>query len=389
MISRIRHGQAGSAVIIAILAISAMLSLGLATIAFSDGQRHLASGERFRESAFNLAEGALSTQVFILSRNWPSLAASAYPASCSSTATVTNCPSPTLVNAQFSGGDYTNATWSTAVQDNGGTVGSYYTTSGAAGQPAYDANGDGKLWVQAQAVIGNVRRTIVTQVQAQIFQISFPKNTLTAGYFATTNNGKKTIVDTNGSSYSSTPSSPGALAVRCNTPPKSSCLNYDASKGQVSPPVYQTGYSTTTSISSDQLDTLRATAKNNGTYYSSGCPSSLTGTVVFVESGNCSYGAGTFNSLASPGMVVIVNGTLTMSGNTRYYGLVYLRNAQSSSGYLLSMGGNTSIIGGIAVDGAGGITAGGSATIAFNSNVFAVGRGFGNPNVVKSTWREL
>jgi Tfp pilus assembly protein PilX len=388
MISRIGRQQEGSALIIAILAMAIMLSVGLATLSFGAGQRQLTAGERIRESTFTVAEAALNAQIFQLGQSWPGSAATQYPAGCSSSTTTTNCPDPATINAQFTGTDYTGNSWATVIQDNNRS--DYYSSSVQAGQPTYDADGDGKVWVRAQATLRGVRRAVVTQVKTQVQTIPFPRNALTAGYFATTNNGRKVIIDTNGSTYSSTPTQPGSVAVRCSSGPKSSCLDYDASKGQVSPPTYQTNYPAAPLVTSDQLNAMRGIAKTSNTYYSSGCPSSLTGALVFIENGTCSFNTGTFNTLASPGMVVLATGTLTLGGNATYHGLVYAANLQNSTGYVVSFTGCAKMIGSLAVDGPGGVLAGSCGTnIAFNPNVTSLARGYGQPAPVKATWREV
>jgi Tfp pilus assembly protein PilX len=388
--ARFRIEERGVAIVVAMVTMTVMLALGLAAIAFGGGQRQLAAGERFREATFNIAEATLNTQIFLLSRTWPGSAATAFPATCTSTTTATNCPDLTTVNSQFTDKEYTGYSWKTAVQDNGGANPGYYSTAVAAAQPSYDANGDGTLWVRGEATIRGVTRAIVTQVKANIQSIPFPRNTLTAGYFATTNNGKKVVLDTNGSSYSSTPTQPGTIAVRCSSGPKSSCLDYDASKGQVSPPTYQTSYPAPPLVTSDQLNAMRGIAKANNTYYSSGCPSTLTGSLVFIENGTCSYNSGTFNSLTSFGMVVIATGTLSLGGNATYHGLVYAANLQGSTGYVVSLGGCSKIIGSVAVDGQGGVLAGSCGTnIAFNPNATFLAKGYSDPAAVKATWREV
>ena len=377
-------------IIIAIIAIGIMMSLGLAVLAFGGGQRQLAARERTGESAFKVAEGALNAQIFVLGQSWPGSAAVAYPASCSSTTTVADCPDPPTINGQFTGADYSGYSWTTAVRDNGGGTPDYYSTTVAAGQPSYDANGDGRLWVRGQATMRNVTRAIVTQVKAQTRPIPFPRNTVTAGRFATTNNGKKVIIDTDGRTYSPSPSQAGPLAVRCSTGPKSSCLDFDTSKGQVSPPAYQTGYPAAPLATSKDLNAMRILAKANNAYYASGCPSRLTGSLVFIENGNCNFGTGTFNSLSAPGVVVIATGTLSLGGNATYYGLVYAANSQASTGYVLSLSGCSKIIGSVAVEGDGGVLAGSCGTsIAFNPNVTNLATGYTDPALVKATWREV
>ena len=108
MTRRLRD-EKGSAVIIAMVVMTLMLAMGLATISFGSGQRQLAVGERVRESSFNLAEAVLHSQVFILARAWPGSSATAFPASCSSAAVVTQCPSPTMLSAQFTEPEYTGS----------------------------------------------------------------------------------------------------------------------------------------------------------------------------------------------------------------------------------------------------------------------------------------
>ena len=376
--------------VLAVITMAVMLSFGLATIAFGTGQRHLASGERVRDSAFNVAEGVLNSEVFLLGRSWPTNSASAYPASCSSSTTVTNCPDAATISAQFSDAQYANATWTANVQDNGGTVTAYYSTTGAASQPAYDANGDGKVWVRARAVVAGIPRTLITQVQAQLQPLPFPKNTVTAGYVAAGSNGKKVLVDTNGRSYTTTPGQAGSVAVRCANPPQSSCLDLDLSKGQLSPPSYQTGYSSSSIVTAAQLSLMRATAQSYGTYYASGCPGSLTGTLVFIENANCSYSNGTGNSLAAPGVVVVATGTLTLTGAATYYGLIYAGNGQNSTGVVVNLQGCSKVIGSLVVEGSGGAQVGSCGNnLAYNASVTTLVKVYGDPAVVKSTWRDI
>jgi hypothetical protein len=294
------------------------------------------------------------------------------------------------VSAQFTGSDYVNSSWNVTLQDNGGANADYYSTTAAASQPTYDANGDGKIWVRAQALARGKTRTIVAQVKAELRTIPFPPNVITAGYLGTTSNGKRVYVDTNGRSYSTNPGQPGTVSVRCNTPPQSSCLNYDPGKGQISPPAIEMNYPAARLITDDQLNSMRNIAKSAGTYTANGCPGSLLGNLVFIENGNCSYNNGTFNTLNSPGMVVVATGTLSLGGNFQYYGLVYAANLQNSTGYVVSLGGCAKVIGGVAVEGAGGMQVGAcGVNIAFNGNVFGLAKGYGTPSAAKGTWREI
>lgn len=372
--------ERGSALVTAIVVTGIMLSIGLATLAWADNGSRTSREERVHESSFNLADTMLEGQIYQLGRSWPT---SVSPApSCSNTAQPTGCPSQAKVSQSFTANDYAGGyTWATVVQDNGGTVQDLYTTAGAAGQPAYDANGDGRLWVRAQATVRGKSRRLVGEVQAQEVPLAFPRNTVTAGHFETTNNGNKVIVDTLGTS-----GQPGDVSVRC-TAPGSGCLTYRA--GQLSPDTSYTSYTGGDAMSVDDLNSLRGRAKANGTYYAS-CPANLSGAIVFVESGNCSANGGPGNSVASPGMLVINSGTLSLGGNYEYYGLVYAHNAQGSTGNVVSLGGTSLIHGAVAVDGLGGVSAGSSKlNLVYDSNVFGLVRGFGTGELTPGTWREL
>lgn len=382
--------QRGSALVVAMLVTVVMLLMGLAALSLADGQGRLTGTERARESTFNLVDAVLKSQVHLMSQSsWPAAAAGAYPTSCSASSTGPLCPDGPTVAAQFISPDYSSGIgWTTQVQDNGGGVQSYYATAAAAGQPGYDANGDGKLWVRAQATVGGGTRVLVAQVRPNTSPQPFPRNVITGGHFSTNNNGKKVIVNTQGNA-----AQPAALAVRgCTQPAQSSCLNYPPGKGQVSPPTAQPGYTGGDALSSDQRDALRSVAKSNGTYYSSGCPGSITGAVVFIESGTCSYNGGGGANLppANPGLVVIATGTLSLGGNFTYYGVVYGANLQRSTGNVVSLGGTSQVVGSVAVDGDGGVLAGSSKqNIVYDPSAFNAVVGYDGAEIVPGTWREL
>ena len=162
--------------------------------------------------------------------------------------------------------------------------------------------------------------------------------------------------------------------------------------GQVVPDTFYSGYTGGNAMSGSDVSSLKSRAVAKGTYYAS-CPANLTGEIVFIESGNCSYSGGTGNSDGSPGMVVINSGTLALGGNYAYYGLVYARNLQGSSGCaspVVSLSGTSLITGAVAVDGLGCVSSGSSKlNLVYDSNVFGLVKGFGTGELTPGTWREL
>jgi hypothetical protein len=329
--------------------------------------------------------------------------------------TNTKCPDSTSLANGFSGTDFSSSTaWTVSVRDNIGTAATYYNqaaldatvcpaATGTMSPCTWDSNGDGAMWVRSQATVGGQTRTIVALVKLDLVAEGFPQNTVTAGKFKTTNSGKKVIVDTKGCAAVGAP--PGGckaqkaapVVVRCTsgTPPpytrSNTCIGYDQAKGQISPPdAVSTGF-TGRAMPINAIDDFRRRAKALGTYYASGCPSSMTGAVVFVESGTCSYTTGTFNSSTAPGAFVINNGTLNLAGNVTYFGVIYAANAQNSTGDVITLGGTATIQGAIAVEGNGGVNAGSSKlNIVYDPDATANLFGYGSSaGVSQNTFREL
>ena len=149
-------------------------------------------------------------------------------------------------------------------------------------------------------------------------------------------------------------------------------------------------------LTTAQIGQLRETARANGTYYPSGtCPPSTTagysGAVVFVENGNCSLtGNGTINSQAAPGMILVNQGTLKFTGTKTIYGTVYMANAQGSTAAdVLDLGGNSTVIGSVFIDGNAGLSVTGNTKISYDPNSSANIATIVGAGLVRSSFREL
>jgi len=388
--------ERGSALVIAVMVIFVMMGIGLATASYGDGQQAQSGRERIRESAFNLAESALGAQVFQLSENWPTGTAP-YPTGCDPTSGATpGCPDDGSLQASATTSDFSSTpcprgtvtpAWTTTVHDDAGAE-VYYDRQIVDLQPTYDANGNGRLWVRASGTARCNQRTVVTMVAQGETVLNFPRNAVTANWFQTTNNGNKVIIDTQGDS-----AQPAPVVVRCAAPKTSpSCKAYSRAV-QVGPgPVEESPPgSPDPALPPADLAALKARAVSLGTYYAAGtCPPSLTGAAVYVEDfTGCSTG-GDGNSAAVPGSLYIARGTLSLGGNARFYGIVYMGNLQNSSGIVVSLGGNARITGAVVIDGLGGLSAGSSkANVVFAGGVFDFFKGSGAAAVVPNTSREL
>ncbi len=84
MIRRLSHDETGSVLVTALLVAMVMLGLGLALLSIVDTQASESGTERSRDRAFNLSESVLTSQAFVLGRNWPGTVPAGNPA-CSTT----------------------------------------------------------------------------------------------------------------------------------------------------------------------------------------------------------------------------------------------------------------------------------------------------------------
>ena len=69
---------------------------------------------------------------------------------------------------------------------------------------------------------------------------------------------------------------------------------------------------------------------------------------------------------------------------------MYVANLQNSSGFVVTISGNAQIVGGVAVDGAGGVSVGSSGNnLVYNRNVFNNVIANGYVSQVQNGWREI
>lgn len=384
----------GNVLVIAMMMMMLMLAIGLSTLATVDTQTDVSKKDRERESTFNLTEAVLTAQTFVLGRLGTGNLATPFPVQCPAIPASDLCPDPQKIANSYDAGsqpdfDPAKTNWTTIVRDNFG--GTFYDPALETTASRYDQNEDRQLWVRSTAVVRGKTRSIVALIKVEDRPIVFPQYSISAGFFFTTNNGNKTIVDASGSL---------GVGVRCNQPPPSaSCLGYNAAKGQLSPAgAYTLGYSSDTAISADDLQGLEDYARASGTYYDS-CPANPNGAVVFIKSGDCQFNNSApaapgqskcCNSTDKPGLLIIANGTLKLLGNITYHGLIYMPNRQDSSGAVVTTGGTALIDGGVTIDGPGGLAAGSSGlNIDFNSRAFEQVHTIGTAGVVQNTWREI
>jgi Tfp pilus assembly protein PilX len=409
----------GIALPVAMLLMMIMIGIALGMATYIDNQSAQTGKERKREVTFNLAEAALNAQVYQLSQHWPGPGAATNVTQQYGTCTPAGvvgaggnwCPPASALSNLIPSVETTNGvTWQTNVYDDSGGLETFFADSRINGQPGYDANNDGKVWVRAQATVGGKTRAIVSLVRTQTQSEAVPHAALIANSLTITNNG-------NHSSSIIAPgadTSQGAVDVRCNlTNNGQTCLGqpwnanqtyddwYQLVSTQINPPSWNPG-STIPTFTQDEVNRFIATAQAFGTYYTS-CPSTLSGNVVVIagDVGNCQYQSNAvYNSQIQPGFLIILNSgtTLTLNGGITYYGVIYYANQPSSSGATQNSGvgvsvhGNATVVGGILIDGAASLEAGSSGNnhnLVFDDHGFDAVQSLSSTNIIPNSWREI
>jgi hypothetical protein len=411
--TRLLRTERGSAVVTAILLLAVMLTAGLALTAIVNTQTDVSAKTRTRETAFNLGEAALNAQVRALAEpgRWPGPAATTaqqYPVCVPATGDA-RCPIASELLALFPNTDAeSGATWQTEIRDNDGAYASFYSDALLSSPYKYDHNGDDRVWVRATATARGRTRTLVALVRAETQAEDILNSALLSGRLELSNNGNKIVID----------DGTGGVLVRCtpSTSESQPCLGYELGQGntqtmtdlydelytQVSPAnSAQSGYNGGQALDPEALSRLRSSAISYGTYYPNGvvnCPSTLAGKVVWIDNADlCGNFAGnaTYNSQASPGLLIVNQGTLRMTGNQWFYGVIY-HALQNTTGTVVELGGNVCVRGGIIVEGDGTTSIGssgnacnGEANVVFDPTAFGSVRSLATAGIVQNTWREL
>jgi Tfp pilus assembly protein PilX len=410
MLRTLRRDEGGWALVSAVMLLAVMIALGLGLAATIDVQSKEGGTQRKRETVFNVAEAALNAQARAVGYQWPGKGTATTPfVTCTTGATSDRCPPSAQITKLIPSVDTAaGVTWQTEVHDNGTPTLEYYDDAQTRLQPGYDANGDDKVWVRAQATVAGKTRTMVALLRVQYQQEDILRAAVRTGRLRFTNAGRnKQFIDGQ---------TGGVVQVRCtpgiNQPV---CLgveyphgyikdqdDYEDALDQWIQPNNSEQIDLTPAMSLESLERMKATAKSLGTYYTT-CPSSLAGRVVWIDhvSGCHVSGGGTMNSATSPGMVIVDGGSLRLTGSGTYYGvLFYTETGALANGTLSSLttdpaidlSGTVAIKGGVVTDGNTTINVGDSnsgAAITFDGRGFDAVSSITTADVVQNTWREL
>ena len=316
-----RNRQAGSSLIILIGIVAALAILATTMIALLGNAQHATSRDKARTTSFDIAEAAVDVTMESLAQQWPDETGQW-------TTTTFESAAPQFagtfgVTPNASNGD---AVWVAVRDDDGADV---------MEAAAYDANGNGYLWVDAQARVNDVSSRVRTMIQAKFYEMNLPKgvvvcaegNLLSNAADGNTAAGKHKI---GAADVSVGGQQPVSIAVWGTDP---GIENSEVAWPYVdqNPPSKPHASDL---IPPDLIADLRAIAESTGKLFTGGAlPSGddfrglcvvEAGPGVIVQLGQTGGQLTSYNSPDSPGILLVLGGAqLKLAGNTEYYGVVY------------------------------------------------------------------
>jgi len=342
--------QRGAALILFLGVAAALAVLSTAMVTLVNNSLHNTSRESMRMKAFDVAEAALDITMQDLGTQWPSKPRtdlSGQPVTWSF-ATVapdfrtTHFPVADFPDPRAPGVDVVKVILADALDATGKPI------ADTAGKPIdYDANGDGYMWIDSQAVLGDRAARVRAKVQAVYFQPNLPQGIALWSAGAVTNAGTamsagKPIVSAEMFPPGSTTISvisyeglPGAL-----TDPASLALlgppYVGWTLGTTDDPLNATEYPRPisdatieglTSVAANMTPTRLFTGPQAAT--NAMANTGLEGLVVIDltgTSGTLDIGPGSYNDPAAgdnPGILMVLHGDIRFHGSPSYWGVVY------------------------------------------------------------------
>ena len=388
-----RRGDGGSALILIIGVIAALAIMAASVVVLTANVQSNTAHERTRTKAFDVSEGALDVGMNTLAVGWPGPTATAPTwnatafRSIGQFANAAEYPDPKAGLGAFSGVQF---------YDDDASGGGYTASS-----PHVDANDNDMMWVVARGATGSQQASVQAKVMRNPVNTSFPHGI---------------AVYVGGTLANNAPGQTKKSMVHIEDQGSASSVNGYATAfgGQSDPQIFDTGITPhvvtppvgdaivppiDSLIPSTLLDQITALAQTlpggsiSGTRYydvtaGDTIPDDKSGIcVIKVANGQpVSLGNDTINSLASPGILLVLGGnavTIDMSGNGEFWGIIY------TSGICDTAHGTPSVHGMMVC--ASDLTMKGTPDIYYNDSVITnlSNRWTLTVSLVPNTWREI
>lgn len=303
----------GSALVLFLGIMAALSVLAIALVAIVGNAQHATSRNKARTTAFDVAEAALDVTMEALAKDWPTNTSPWTPGSFMAIAPDFE-ETFGVVYAAESG----NAVWVAVVDD-----------SEASPEGTYDGNG--YVWVDAQARVNGVSSRIRTLVQAKFYEVNVPRGVavcaegqlLSNAPGGNANSGKYKIGAADASIGGPQPVS---IAVWGGIQNPEVAWPYVAQNPPGMPHASDL-------ITPDLIADLTQIARQTGRLFESGrlpAKDDFYGLTVVIAPEGTTVSLGqngkddAFNSPESPGVLLVLGGAdLKIEGNTEYYGVIF------------------------------------------------------------------
>ena len=195
---RLIAAERGWAVVTAMMVMTAMLLSASRPSSLVDGETKSSRESRQGEARLNLTEGALATELFQLSHNWPTASSTSYP-DCTDISTAgallhrraaegqlqRRRPHAAQPDLEGPGPRRHRADADRDVRPGGVEHGRLLQRRDRARQPRNDVNNNCQLWVRAEGTLNGKKRIVVAKVRVDTRPVQFPISPFVAGSFAT------------------------------------------------------------------------------------------------------------------------------------------------------------------------------------------------------------
>ena len=303
--------QRGSALILFMGVAAAVTVVAAGMIMLLINTQHSTARERQRTKAFNVAEAALDVAMEELGQRWPT---SATTSTWFDAATFDD----RFPADEFPGADASDPQDFVQVR----------LTDNSDGTKAFDYNGDGLVYVDAQARVGAKASRVHAQVEAMYFPINAYRGlALWAGGSVTSNGGDpKVTVEV---------FPPGntdcSWAAKGEAESEIGASYMDLLQGEAAPDRQEV-------LSDEKILQLKMLAENTGRFFTDAAgpaatPDGYGGLCVIEAAGGevTLTGGEVYNSEDQPGILLVLGGaTVRFGGTVQFYGLIYCANMVSA-----------------------------------------------------------
>ncbi|GAB4254880.1 MAG: hypothetical protein Kow00122_13090 [Thermoleophilia bacterium] len=310
--------EQGSLIIGVMMFVFVFLAMGLGLLYLVMSTASGTELERKEVKAFNVAEAGIDAGMLALMNHWPESAAS-----------------PTVVDTNAIRADFDSQQFRDPTRSPAGDFLNVSIYDNSPAKPNYDANGDGKMYVDSQANVDDDRHRIIILAERKTWQLSFPLIAMYTNAFDANAQGLEIRIDP--AQTEPLPLNGTAAPAFYNTQIGNKSLDLPADGSVLANPSAPGTFDSW--VSSGLMGTLESIAKSEGTYFTTAAAAQsfllsadAPGKIIYLKSSTPVEIAGStqIGSYANPVVFIIdtPDGTdvgLDFKGTADFYGIIVIK----------------------------------------------------------------